>query len=176
VDGDVPKQCTPPPSVDLDVTLKAQEHTYWGWAASAQMIMSALGFPIPQCVQASRFLRATIDCCSEPFAVGCDVVGWPDFNALGLAFRTTRNAPLTWLQIQQELGCARTPFAITWRYFDNSGHMMVASGYHTDSDRWIHVYDPSPVAIGDIREVSYEFYAAGPGSYSHWNDYYGVRR
>lgn len=52
--------------------------------------------------------------------------------------------------------------------------MMVVRGYATNGGRrFVSIYDPWPVNIGDIRDITYDEYVQGV-NHTHWNDFYAV--
>ena len=52
--------------------------------------------------------------------------------------------------------------------------MMVARGFATNvGKRFVSIYDPWPVNIGDERDITYDDYVQG-ANHTHWNDFYAV--
>lgn len=146
----------------------------WCWAASGEMVMDFLGVNVTQCDQANRRFGMT-DCCSTPVPDGCVQGGWPEFDKYGFTFAKTSYSALSWNQIVEEIGQQR-PFAFTWAWDGGGGHMMVIYGYaELDGVRYVMVHDPWPPNQGATRTIPYDDYVAGPG-YSHWDDYFAVRR
>lgn len=109
--------------------------------------------------------------------------GWPEFDKYGFKFKRTSGAPLPWDQLRRQLSakagggpCSSTPFAFTWRWIGNSGHMMVATGYTTTPDgrRYVFINDPWEPNIGSTRTILYEVYDQLSGDHMHWDDFYDV--
>lgn len=176
--------CRPPDSEDLAVALHPQETSMWCWAASGQMIMHYLGNNVSQCTQANnRFGRTDCPCgqCgSTPDSTpNCVWGGWPEFGKYGFTSKHTSNAPLSWVDLKREIAdaanCGRRPFAFTWHWNGNGGHMMVADGYETvDGINFVYMLDPLSPCVGDARIITYAAYVSGP-TYTHWDDYYDVK-
>jgi hypothetical protein len=104
--------------------------------------------------------------------------------------------PLTWPKLTNEIRSGR-PVLFAQRPRDQSseaaiGHSMIAFGYTTtmaqgQQNRWVLVFDPKrvcrsscvrpgpPCCHGDSWWLSYEEYRT-PGAYSHWIDFYGIRK
>jgi hypothetical protein len=159
----------------LAVTLRPQETDMWCWAASGEMVMEFHGASIAQCDKANkRFGRS--DCCNNPVPGSCVLGGWPEFNRYGFTFSKTSNAALSWDTTRDQINCRKRPFAFTWAWNGGGGHMMVAIGYATvGGTRFVTINDPWAPNVGDQRIITYEAYVSGNG-YSHWDDYYDVRR
>ncbi len=172
--------CCPPTddSKVLPVTLRAQETSWWCWAASGQMCMDYLGNNVAQCTQANnRFGETT--CCNSPTPGICIKGGWPEFNKYGFSSLNTVNAPLSWEKIKSEIDCKNRPFTYTWHWAGGSGHMVAIVGYSTgecNGQRFLHVNNPLPVNVGSTYTITYEAYVAGSPGSSHWNDYYEIKK
>jgi hypothetical protein len=168
--------CTPAPEEYLAVTLRGQETAVWCWAASGEMIMEYMGASIEQCDAANKHFGLD-DCCNRSAPLECFNVGWPPFKKYDFNFSKTRNKALSWNQIKREISCKKKPFAFTWKYQGEGGHMMVATGYTTDAEGtyWVYLYDPWPVGFGNEGWIPYESYVSG-SNYTHWDDYYDVTR
>jgi hypothetical protein len=104
--------------------------------------------------------------------------------------------PLTWGELRHEIGSAR-PVVFSQRPADQPrevalGHAMIAFGYMTTTaqageKRWVLVFDPKsvcrnscertdpPCCRGDASWFSYDDYRETEG-FSHWNDFFGLRR
>ncbi|BBO14896.1 hypothetical protein CO683_23725 [Bradyrhizobium ottawaense] len=175
--------CDPPSTMELQVTLRPQKTGMWCWAASGQMVMEYLGKSVEQCIQANYRLHRS-DCCNSPTPDECVSGGWPEFERYGFQFKRTNGTPLTWNQLRSQLAakkvgepCSFTPFAFSWRWIGNGGHMMVATGYTTtpDGKNYVHVNDPWEPNIGATRTILYEVYDQLPGDHTHWDDFYDIR-
>ncbi|MDA9415287.1 hypothetical protein XI07_16055 [Bradyrhizobium sp. CCBAU 11445] len=169
--------------MELQVTLRPQKTGMWCWAASGQMVMEYLGKSVEQCIQANYRLHRS-DCCNSPTPDECVSGGWPEFERYGFQFKRTNGTPLTWNQLRSQLAakkvgepCSFTPFAFSWRWIGNGGHMMVATGYTTtpDGKNYVHVNDPWEPNIGATRTILYEVYDQLPGDHTHWDDFYDIR-
>lgn len=170
-----------PMNYSLQVTLHPQETSLWCWAASGQIVMDYLGHNVTQCVQANnRFGRTDCLCdqCPTPDeSHPCVRTGWPEFDKYGFSFKTTSNAPLSWNQIRKQIYCSKTPFAFTRALIGGGGHMMVARGYSTRGGiNSVEILNPLPICEGDHEIITYDEYNARPGYYTHWDDYYDIRR
>jgi hypothetical protein len=175
--------CDPPVTTELQVTLRPQKTDMWCWAASGQMVMEYLGKPVEQCIQANNRLHRS-DCCKSPTPDECVLGGWPEFDKYGFQFKRTNGTALPWDQLRRELAaktgggpCSFTPFAFSWRWIGNGGHMMVATGYTTtpDGKNYVHINDPWEPNIGTTRTILYDVYDQLPGDHTHWDDFYDVR-
>jgi len=185
----------------LPVIRCQQEHTYWCWAASAQMIMSYHKLPvIKQCEQVKSrypgpgYPDASAACNPPPITASederkkytdaCDLPGWPEFEKWGFQVpsQTTRTG-LSWDEIRNEIDNDR-PFCFTKEWVNNPGHghMLVVFGYEeVKGEQFVRVWDPLP---GRIKEMNlpYSKYQANvlpspeddPEPYFHWNDYYRI--
>lgn len=183
--------CVPPKTTALNVTLRPQQTDMWCWAASAQMVMEYLGKSVAQCTQANNEFNRS-DCCNTPTPAACISGGWPQFNIYGFSFQTTQNAALPWPTLQAQLSppklhmttlkvnnlCHFTPFTFTWHWVGGGGHMMVATGYTTNSggNQYVFVNNPWAPGVGSTQTILYDVYVALPGDHTHWNDYYDVKK
>jgi hypothetical protein len=176
--------CRPDAAAEVPVALRPQEASLWCWAASGQMVMEALHHGQSQCAQVNRRLGrsdcACNQCSAGPTSLDCDQNGWPEFGRYGFTSRHTRDAPLSWdtlkEQVSDEPSCRNKPFAFTWRWPGGGGHMMVANGYRVvDGERYVSVLDPWAPCHGDESLFTYDYYVALPGDHTHWDDYYDVR-
>ncbi len=166
--------CRPPLLSSQSVTLRAQEHSNWCWAASGEMVMDFLGVDVSQCQQANQRLGRN-DCCNNPFPNDCNKTGWPEFSANGFKFDRTNDAPLSWDEVRSQIHCKEKPFAFSWHWPGGGGHMMVVYGYVTINDvNYVSVYDPLPVGIGTDVIYTYDYYDESPGHHTHWDDFYNV--
>jgi hypothetical protein len=176
--------CVPPKTTALKVTLRPQKTNMWCWAASGQMVMEYLGKAVQQCTEANnRFGRN--DCCNTPTPAACVMGGWPEFNKYGFTFKTTTNAALPWPTLQAQLAqqssresvCLGRPFAFSWHWVGGGGHMMVATGYTTDTagKQYVFVNNPWPPNVGATQAILYSVYVTLPGDHTHWDDYYDVK-
>jgi hypothetical protein len=147
------------------------------------MVMEYLGKPVEQCVQANNRLHRD-DCCKSPTPDECVMGGWPEFDKYGFQFKRTHGTPLSWDQLRRQLAarteagpCGFTPFAFSWRWIGNGGHMMVVTGYTTtpDGKNYVHINDPWEPNVGATRTILYDVYDQLPGDHTHWDDFYDVR-
>ncbi len=167
--------CDPPPTMTLPVSLLPQETSMWCWAASGEMCMEFFGANITQCDQANQRFGRT-DCCGTPVPAGCVVGGWPEFNKYGFTASNTSDAALSWKQITKQIFCKKKPFAFTWHWTGDGGHMMVARGYRTvDGVNWIERNNPLPVSVGTTDFITYDNYVSG-SDHTHWDDYYDITK
>lgn len=148
----------------------------WCWAASGQMAMEFLGHNVSQGVQANNEFGRT-DCTNTPVPAACIQGGWPEFSKYSFSSSHTTDAALTWDQVREQIYCKGKPFAFTWHWSGNGGHMMAAIGYNTVSGvNYVEVNDPWPPNVGTSGNASiktYSAYVSGSG-YTHWDDYYDV--
>lgn len=172
--------CTPNALIATQpVPITGQQTSMWCWAASGEMTMDFLGASVTQCDEANqRFGRN--DCCNTPTPAACVVGGWPEYQKYGFTADVTSDTPLTWAQVKKEIDCRNRPFAFSWHWVPGGGgHMMVVSGYlQMNGQNYVVINDPSPWAVsggGSQRISLYSAYVSGPG-YTHWNDYYNIRR
>jgi hypothetical protein len=115
----------------LPVSLYAQETSQWCWAASGQMIMTYLGYPVRQCDQAN-YASGRSDCCNSPIPSSCVFPGWPDLNHYGFNYSTTPwGTALSWASLRSELVDIGRPVGFSWGWTGDGGHMMVAIGAKT---------------------------------------------
>jgi hypothetical protein len=142
----------------------------------------------------------------HPLDPHCTGPGWPDFRGYGFEFQTTcdplletewdrcAGEPLTWQKLTDEIRSGR-PVLFSERptgQWREVGHSMIAFGYTTTMEegrekRWILVFDPKrvcrescvrpgpPCCHGDAWWLSYDEYRT-QGGYSHWIDFYGIRK
>lgn len=179
------RPCTPTPSAYISAPLHPQENAYWCWAATAHMVMDAMGHPVTQCEIANRRLSRS-DCLCN----GCDNLetppnclsaGWPPFEEFGFESKRTVSSALSWLRLKSQLSagpaCRQTPVVFSWRWPGGGAHTMVAIGYSTDPDgeRLVHILDPWQPCEGHETIISYDEYEAMPGHHAHGRDYYDIR-
>jgi hypothetical protein len=174
--------CTPSAVIGSQPVPITGQHTYmWCWAASGEMTMNFLGAspPVVQCDEANKRFNRT-DCCNSPTPADCANGGWPEYDKYGFAADMTSNAPLTFAQIQDQIYCWKKPFAFSWAWDSGGGHMMVVSGYMVlNGQQWVTINDPEPwdvTAGGSQYALLYTDYVSVPGDYTHWNDYYNIRK
>ena len=176
--------CRPGLIAGLPVTRHAQDTSMWCWAASGQMVMHYLEQNIQQCVQANnRFGRTDccdIELCDDPYqAHACVTGGWPEFGKYGFTFDRTSNAALSWQDLREQVSqmkyCDKKPFAFTWHWPGEGGHVMVAKGFVVvDGVRYVAILDPWAPCIGGERIITYDYYVSSPGHHTHWDDFYNV--
>jgi len=177
--------CKPGIIGSLPTQLRSQETSMWCWAASGEMVMDYLGTNVTQCDQANkRFGRTDCPCgqCgNDPVAnPPCVIGGWPEFDKYGFTFKRTSDAALSWDQLTKELSpnksCGKTPVAFSWHWDGGGGHMMVAYGYaNVAGTNYVAVHDPWAPCQGDTRLITYAAWVDGAG-YSHWDDFYQIRK
>ena len=186
----------PPASMSLNIAYEQQQADNWCWAASAVMVIKAIGGRATQCQTADLGVLGK-DCCREGIPPdSCSVLGnWPPFAALGYTYRSTSLRAVSLEKLVDEIGIARTPVTASWMYTDTDGgptykgHMFVVGGYTlTAADNRLEIYDPlcsekapvDPARPCAYRIISYSEYEMDPiekgKSYIHWNDYYEVRK
>lgn len=164
-----------PLQASLNVTLRPQQTNKWCWAASGQMVMEYLGYPVQQCTEANAEFGRT-DCCGAPTPGACVRGGWPEFGRYGFTFKRTSGQALTWLQIQKEIADGRRPVAFSWGWEGGGGHMMVLIGYATVGDvNYVEIDDPWPPNQGDHRFITYDYFVESPGDHRHWDDFYEIQ-
>ncbi len=176
-EGPAATACDPPSTRVLPVELIPQEHDNWCWAATAQMVMNAVGNdPVPQCEQ----LAAALDkeaCCQNPTA--CDEPGWPEFWKFGYSATVIpEGTALTWAQIQDQIACQGKPFVWAYRYPNKCrAHMVVVVGYRTTRQgvKSLKCLDPSPTGTGASWYITYEAYTNGYAGV-HWRHYLDVTK
>ena len=158
----------------LPVSLYAQETNVWCWAASGQMVMSYLGYPVSQCAQANEATGRT-DCCNSPTPAACVTTGWPDFAAYGFSSSSTSwGTALSWSSLYNEIAGNRRPVAFAWGWTGGGGHMMVAIGARTiGTSNFVTMNDPWAPNWGGQSDLLYSAFVSGSG-YSHWTDIYNV--
>jgi len=173
--------CSPAESierVDLDVGVKAQEHSQWCWAASAEAVLEYyLGNSPNQCDLANWVWQRN-DCCQIPV----EYKTWHTCNSPNYMFGTpgsTRNllaaygvnsnlywGTLSWADSVNDIR-ARRPFIIVWNYLTGGGHDVVGYGYVIDGNyKYIDYMDPTPGA--GFSTDSYEHVAGGAGTLYSW--------
>lgn len=137
--------------------------------------MQFLGTNVTQCDEANKRFGFS-NCCNTPTPGQCVQGGWPEFNKYGFTFKTTSNAPLSWVQVKDQIFCKKKPFAFSWHWNGGGGHMMVLKSYYlSPNQQMVTINDPWPPNVGDLKVMTYQAYVAGPG-YTHWNDYYDVTK
>jgi len=158
----------------LPVSLYAQETSQWCWAASGQMIMTYLGYPVRQCDEANHATGRT-DCCNSPTPSSCVVPGWPDFNYYGFNTSTTPwGTALSWASLRSELVDIGRPVGFSWGWSGGGGHMMVAIGAKTvGTSTYVTVNNPWAPGWGDQSDILYSAYVSG-SDHVHWTDYYNI--
>lgn len=157
----------------LPVNLFPQQTSMWCWAASGEMVMSYLGGMVSQCEQANQRFGRT-DCCDSPTPSACINGGWPEFGKYGFTYNV--GGALSWTALKEQIDSRRTPFAFSWKWDGDGGHMMVVTGYKViNRQNWVSISDPWSPNYGSQRDILYADYVDGTG-YSHWYDYYNVAR
>lgn len=158
----------------LPVSLYAQETNQWCWAASGQMIMNYLGYPVRQCEQANHASGRT-DCCNSPTPASCVFSGWPDLNRYGFNSTTTSyGTALSWDSLRYEIANNRRPVAFSWAWTGGGGHMMVAIGARTvGTSNFVTMNDPWSPGWGGQSDLLYSAFVSGSG-YSHMSDIYNI--
>jgi len=98
----------------------------------------------------------------------------PNASTGRITFSTTSGVPLSWSQVQDQLGNKKKPFAFSWHWNGGGGHMMAAIGYKTlNGTNYVEVNNPWPPNQGDVYFHTYDDYVSG-SDHTHWNDYYNV--
>lgn len=167
--------CTPQDNLTLSVPLRAQQTSYWCWAASGQMVMNFLGGSVVQCDEASKNFGRS-DCCNTPTPGNCIQGGWPQPDKYGFTADHTTDAALTWDQVRNQIYCQKKPFAFSWHWTGDGGHMMVAIGYSTvGANQYVEVNNPWPPNVGDHYTHTYADYVSGL-DHTHWDDYYNFTK
>lgn len=178
--GDFPQSAIVP-----NFSLIGQEASNWCWAASAQMVMKALGREVSQCEQANRRDGGPTNCscegCRANFVMSadCNRVGMPDFDEFDFDARK-KEAALSWDELRREI-LAQRPVAFSWHWRDQlsgPGHMMVAYGYEEIGQRkWVRIANPLSAerCQAEARLITYEEYRDGP-NHKHFVDYSEIRR
>jgi hypothetical protein len=178
--------CSPPANASVPgVQPVLQEATMWCWAASAQMVLGALGDHVRQCDVVNKRKLTQVECCppnqanTSPLSTPtpCNQGAFPDFAALGYTSNSTVDAALSWDQVRTQISCRQQPFPFSWHEAGGSGHMMVAIEYQTvGTSRTVCLNDPSPDNPG-YRCIPYDQYVDGERTGdSHWNDYYNFAK
>jgi hypothetical protein len=173
--------CTPSAVLGSQpVPITGQHQSNWCWAASGEMTMNFLGASpaVTQCDEANKRFGRT-DCCNSPTPAACNNPGWPEYDKYGFAADVTSDAPLSWADVQNQIYCRKEPFAFSWHWNTGGGHMMVLTGYAvTAGQQFVFINDPEPWSTtggGSQRASLYTEYVSGTG-YTHWNDYYNIRK
>lgn len=158
----------------LPVSLYAQETNQWCWAASGQMVMSYLGYPVSQCAQANHASGRT-DCCNSPTPSACIFPGWPDLGFYGFSSSTTSyGSALSWSSLSNEIVNNRRPVPFSWAWTGGGGHMMVAIGAKTvGTNNYVTMNDPWAPGWGGQSDLLYSAFVSGSG-YSHMHDIYNI--
>ncbi|MEK6374734.1 MAG: papain-like cysteine protease family protein [Acidobacteriota bacterium] len=166
--------CSPPPTALVTVPVIGQHTSMWCWAASGEMTMNYHGASVTQCDEANKQFGMTTCCAST---AGCVTGGWPEYPKYGFSSVHTTNAPLTWNQLRGEIYCQKRPFAFSWHWIGDGGHMMVVSGYDTIAGvNYVRVNNPwpwDPSGGGAQYFTTYDDYVSGP-DHTHWDDYHQI--
>lgn len=173
------------PSMSLGVALAGQEMSNWCWAATGRMIMRWHGVTVAQCDLANERLGRNTCCnvtrCPTPDnGNACNSTGWPDvaFNNRGFLYSRTSSSAISWQTLWDNISCDTRPVGVTWAWAGGGGHIMVASGVRLEADgtRMVRIHDPLAVCAGSTRWVTYAAYVSVAGQYTHWDDFYNIRR
>jgi hypothetical protein len=155
----------------LNLSVQIQEHSQWCWAASSASILPFFGKSETQC-SIVNYVR-NID-----FACGTSVFNWTDGTANRAIERlygtapsvsdlmahfgkpcTGRNSPLSFSEIQAEIG-AKRPLFMNWEWSWGGGHVLACIGWNTEAgNQEVMVMDPWPNE--GIKLISYEWACAG---------------
>jgi len=150
----------PPPTANLGIKRVPQEQPLWCWAAVGQLTMNYVSpaSNVTQCDEANKAAdAATPTCCQamqtgvDPYPQSCKLAGFPDYHHYMFdALNSNPNpksqataAPLSWPELQRQIGCLGVPVAFAWHYAGTGGHMMTAVGYDTVDDVNFVVIDDS---------------------------------
>jgi hypothetical protein len=185
--------CSPPseytlaaPNTVSQVKQIGQEQEQWCWAASGEMVLAYYGQQVSQCKQVSDRYPRIGNCCAHNPPAGCATeTGWPQFCKHNLDLKIKHKAGLKWEELEEQIGCQKSPVAFTWRWADGvHGHMMVAFGYGTDSQNasrpFLWVRNPLPISTGKTEKIFYADYLPDSSSsgnsvepiHTHWDDFY----
>jgi hypothetical protein len=130
---------------------------------------------VVQCDEANKEFCRT-DCCNKPVLAACVQGGWPQPEKYGFTAGHTSGSALTWDQVKNQIGCLKAPFAFSWHYTGDGGHMMVAIGYTTaGTSKYVEVNDPGPPDVGGHSTFTYDYFVSGPDN-AHWDDYYNFKK
>lgn len=167
-------QAGPVPYKRLEVPLQAQEQSLWCWAGTAQMIMAYHKVSVRQLDLAKKVVRDPLPGIegARRFNRG----GWPPFRQWAFERRLrSGRSPLSQEDVLKEIDAGR-PFAVSWRYRDGGGHMLVIVGYLWIGDElWLVANDPWPPGEsgGDRSLISYDHYVGGLAG--AWRTYFEIR-
>jgi len=133
-------------------------------------------------------LVAWSDCCSSGTSCSCNVgnggssVQFP-FDYYGNSTGTT----LTWDQLRYQIWANNEPVTFAWNWCPCpqpsnccGAHVMVVTGYETDSqgNQWVYVNNPEPVGQGDFECMSYDEWSQDTsngdpfGAHTHQGDWF----
>ena len=178
-EGNASYLCTPPSRRILRTPLIPGEQDLWCWAACGEMVMESFKGSISQCEEANR-LFDRVDCCLNP--ADCNQTGLPPFDDFDFVVDSIINQALSWEELKVQIGCAKRPFCMVWRYTDDpeatdtSGHMMVVSGYKRENgEDMVKILDPADDIRAEPAFIGYSYFVSG-SDYEHWKDYYNIRR
>lgn len=166
-------------------TWPVQQGDRWCWAATAEIIMSALGNKSwKQCIQADDAHPAKSwprTCCDYPYAPACNRTGWPHFEFYGFDYSRTEE-PLRWEELTDQIAQGK-PVAVAVRYTDpddpgitHGGHMGVVAGYVvSDGIKKILIVDPDGFH-GGMWALYDEIFGNSSATVRHWRTYYDIRQ
>jgi hypothetical protein len=173
-----------PASYDLTVQVVGQAQSEWCWATSAKMVIEYFS-PLPrilECDEANAHTHNT-DCCSNGSSPSCDKGG--PLNPLPqypISYHDTKyGTPLTFDQIKYQIWVKSSPVGFAWAWIPKGGHVMVLTGYSSDSagDQYVWINNPEPVGKGSAELIPYSEFCADTnpddpyGRHTHQSDCWG---
>ncbi|MCB9884650.1 MAG: C39 family peptidase [Planctomycetes bacterium] len=133
-----------PNAVRLQIPFRGQQTAVWCWAATAEMVLTYSGNPIPQCQMVSNW--AHLPCCSIPLAACAFAAPSIEFIQQtlffeGLASQRAGRA-LSFSEVRENVLQGRPMILCYQGSF--GGHVVVVYGYDDTSpgDPYIFVHDP----------------------------------
>lgn len=151
------------------MTLQGQEQDQWCWAASTNMVMSALppgGGQLEQCKIVDKHQGKDTCCddqaaCNQPAATKDAMSKWYSFTSMDVPGNV-----LTINGIKTETDAGRpVPFSYGWN--GGGGHAMVINNvFLIFTTGFIEVYNPWPVGTGEVQYIGYDEWLGGD-DYDH---------
>lgn len=175
-----------PASYDLTVQVVGQAESEWCWATSAKMVIEYFS-PLPrinECDEANYHTSSTV-CCADGSSPTCDKGG--PLNPLPIYpisyHDTVYGTPLTFDQIKYQIWVKNSPVGFAWHWIPKGGHVMVLTGYATDSsgNQYVWVNNPEPVGKGSTELIPYSEFCqdTSPGDpygrHTHQSDCWGYQ-
>lgn len=182
--ADTPPSSLPsdtPGSCDLTVQVVGQHESMWCWATSAKMVMEYVApLPrVPECVEANYHTHNT-DCCTDGSSAACDKGG--PLNPLPrypfTYSDTPPHTPMTFDQLRYQVWVSKSPVGFAWSWVGGGGHVMVVTGYSTDSqgNQYVWINNPEPVGKGSAEVMPYSEFCEDTspsdpyGAHTHQSD------